>query len=271
MLSESQLLSNKTQEKMLLILGLFTLGSTVFTLIGEALKTRLIWYIRVADFIDLVVVAPLYLVSIVLFHEHFILVNVSRRLRVTFFVISILFLYGHAMHLTANVIDTFSTEIRDYFEILPRDTYDLIYFFDETLSHIIVFITRYSLFAILLIFEAHYQASRDGSSIRWAAAVVGILFGFWEAIVFIEGQKVFLVPFVVVGLGIVLIWLWRKSSVPVSAFLRIGPITIFCLTLLPSILLGLVVYASIVGGFTEPSELAWLGLLGYLPKSILLF
>ena len=75
------------QKKMFWTLVVFTLGSMVVTLIGEAFKTHLIWYLRFADFVDLLVVAPLYLVTLLLFHELFIQGNASRGLRWAFLVL----------------------------------------------------------------------------------------------------------------------------------------------------------------------------------------
>lgn len=239
-------------------LVLFTLAGTLVTLVGEAFKTHLIWYFRFADLIDLVITAPLYLISLALLHEQFLKGNASRRLRLTFLVLTGVFLYGHAMHVTANAIDTFSTKIRDYNSLLPSDTYALIYFLDETLSHLILFLSRYSLFACLLLLETRYLSSATSSRPQKLAVGVGVLFGLWEAMVFTEGQKVLLVPLLVAALGGLWVWLWRQSGSAFTSFLKTGPVTSFVAGLLPSILVGLGVYALIVGGFTEPSELSLL-------------
>ena len=72
---------------------------------------------------------------------------------------------------------------------------------------------------------------------------------------FTEGQKVLLVPVVVVALGILWIWGWRQHKSPVARFLRTGPVNACAAGMLPSMLLGLGLYALVVGGFTEPSKL----------------
>ncbi len=174
MKKESGNLIMNWQKPMLWALAFFTLGSMVVALGGEAFKTHLIWHIRFADFVDLVIIAPLYLFTLLLFHAQFLRGRASRRLRWVFLVLSILYLYGHAMHLTANTIDTFSTEIRDCRPLLPDDSYALIYFLDETLSHLIVFISRYSLFACLLALEARCLASAASSRPQWPAVGVGV-------------------------------------------------------------------------------------------------
>jgi hypothetical protein len=88
----------------------------------------------------------------------------------------------------------------------------------------------------------------------------GWRWGLWEAIVFTEGQKVWLAPVLVVELGGLWVWLWRRSRSSFSTFARSGPVTAFIAALLPSMVVGLGVYALVVGGFTEPPELSLLGL-----------
>jgi hypothetical protein len=240
---------------MLLPLLLFTLGGTAVTLVGEAYKTHLIGYMRFADFVDLVILAPLYLYSLLALHDQFLQARESRRLRWMFLGLAFVFLYGHAMHVTANAIDTFSTEIRDYGSILPQDTYALIYFLDETLSHLIVFPTRYGLIGCLVVLEARSPRPIGATRAPQLAAGSGIVFGLWEAVVFTEGQKVWLIPIVVAGLALFWIWGWKTSKATLSTYLRRGPATFFTAGLLPAMLAGLVIYALAVGGFTEPSEL----------------
>ncbi len=235
----------------------FSLGSMAITLVGEAYKTRLIWYIRFADFVDLVLIAPLYLIALIALHNHFLSDRVPRRLRWAFLALAMTYLYGHAMHLTANAIDTFSTEIRDYRPLIPEDTYALIYFLDENLSHLIVFLVRYALFGCLLALEALYLPAGDRRRIRPAIAV-GTIFGLWEAIVFVEGQKVWLALLLVLALGIAWLWLWRRSQSSLREYMQSGPLAAFVSALLPAILVGLVVYGMVTGGFAEPSEISQL-------------
>jgi hypothetical protein len=233
---------------------LFTLGDIALTLLGEAFKTHLIWYMRFADLVDLLLVAPVYLVSLVWFHEQFLNRSAAAWLRRTFLVLAILLLYGHAMHVTANAINTFSIEIRGYEAILPADTSALIYFLDETLSHWIVFLTRFGLFACLLKLESRAPFETARASFPWGLAIGG-LYGVWQAIVFTEGQKVLLAPAIVVVVGAVWLWQWRQSKLLLASFLRRGPATAFVAGLLPAMLAGLTLYALVVGSFTEPSKL----------------
>lgn len=236
-------------------LVLFTVGDIALILTGEAFKTRLIWYLRFADLVDLLLVAPLYLVSLVLFYEQFLSRAAAPWLRRAFLALAVIFMYGHAMHVTANAINTFSTEIRDYRAIIPADAYALIVFLDETLSHWIVFLARFSLFACLLELEISAQTGAEHARSPWSGLALGAIYGVWQAIVFVEGQKVLLVPVLAVALGVLWVWRWRQRKIPLARFLRTGPLTAFVAGLLPSMLLGLGLYALLVGGFTEPSKL----------------
>ena len=235
----------------------FTLGGTVLTLIGEAFKRHLIWYIRFADMMELVGLVLLYLITLMLLGDLFVTGNTSRGLRRLFLILALVFLFGHGMRVASNSVNTFSTEIRDYRGIIPNDMYALIYFFDETLAHIVLYTARYALFACLLGLEVGYLATGPRPAPHWAGLAVGILFGLWEAVVFVEGQKVLLAPFLAVGLGAAWLWLWRRSGHSFGPFLRTGPMTAFALAEVPSLLVGLVLYAALTGGFTQPSEMTW--------------
>ena len=243
------------QKSALRSLVLFTLAVTVVTLIGEAFKTHLIWYIRYADLVDLIFIPLLYLISLTLFYDLFREGNASSGLRRIFLALMFVYFFGLGMRVASNTVNAFSTEIRNYSAILPKDTYALIYFFDETLAHWIIYTTRYCLFACLLVLEVSYLASQASTRTQWLGMIVGVLFGLWEAIVFVEGQKAFLAPFLILGLGAIWVYLWRRSNSSFLTFLKTGPLTAFVATLLPSLLVGLGVYMLITGGFIEPSKL----------------
>ncbi len=237
------------------MLFVFTLANTFATLVGEALKTHMIWYFRFADLVEILVNSAFYLVGLVLLFELFWQAGANVGLRRLFATLAILFFIGHVMHFTANTINVFGTEIRDYKAIIPQDLYALIYFMDENLSHIILYLTRYGLLACLLVLETSYLVKQAGSSRFWVAGlVVGAVYGLWEAIVFIEGQKVWLAPIAFIILAVVWVWTWRRSGKPLGSFLKTGPITAFVTLELPCLLIGLIAYWLIMGGFPEPSQ-----------------
>jgi hypothetical protein len=241
------------QRRIFWALFLFTLAVTLGTLLGEAFKTRLIGYMRFADFEDMVINGLLFLFSFVLLNDLFVEAKARRGLRVAFLVLSLLFIFGYGMRIASNSVNTFATEIRDYKSIIPADMYALLYFFDENLAHLIIYLSRYGLFACLLILEDQYLASKENARPQLWALATGILYGFWEAIVFLEGQKLYLIPLVMVGLGTVWVILWRQSRLPIGKFMKNGPVTAFMVGLLV-IPIGLGLWALLTGGLCEPSQ-----------------
>ena len=243
------------QKTFLRSLVLFTLAITVVTLIGEAFKTHLLWYFRYADLVDLIFAPLLYLISLILFYDLFLQGNASPGLRRIFLALALVFFFGLGMRVASNTVNAFSTEIRNYAAVLPKDTYALIYFFDETLAHWIIYTMRYSLFACLLVLEVRYLASKSSARPQWPGIIVGVLFGLWEAIEFIEGQKVFLAPFLILGLAAIWVWLWMRSGSSITTFLKTGPMTAFVAGLLPTLIVALGAYWLIFGSFIEPSKI----------------
>ena len=251
------------QKKVFWMLFLFTLANTVATLIGEAFKTHMIWYLRFADVMEIVVNSAFYLASLVLLFELFWQAQASPGFRRLFASLAILFFIGHVMHFTANTINVFGTEIHDYKALIPADLYALIYFLDENLSHIVLYLSRYALLACLLVLETGYLVKSGGLQRMWVGGlVVGVLFGLWEAIVFIEGQKVWLAPIAFVILAAVWVWTWRKSGKSIGSFMKTGPISAFVTLELPCLVIGLIAYRLFTGGFGEPSQ-AGLWLIGW--------
>src|SRR5574341_1188230 len=244
-----------TRKSLLWPLAAFTLGGALITIIGEVFKTRLIGYMRFADFVDLVGNTPLYLAALLILHKQFVQRNAPGGLRRTFFALVGIFLFGHALHLGTNAVNTFSTEIRDYRSIIPDDAYALLYFLDETLSHLIIFPARYALLACLVALDATVPLESGTARFPYLAIVFGVLFGLWEAVVFVEGQKVIIVIPVVIAVSAIWLWLWRRSGLSLGDFVRRGPAIAFMAAELPLLIIGLGVYAAIFGGFVQPSEM----------------
>ena len=60
------------------------------------------------------------------------------------------FQVGRAVHISADAIHTYSTEVHpEYKDQLPADLLELIYFLDEDLGHWLLFIPYYSTLALL--------------------------------------------------------------------------------------------------------------------------
>lgn len=215
----------------------------------------LIWHLRLVDFADLLITAPFYVWLLLSLHEHLHSARAPAYVRRAFLILSITFLYGHAMHVTANAIHTYGTEVQGYARIIPVDLLALIHFLDETLSHIIIFISLYGLFVCLLIFESRHQLQEHHAQQAAGSLILGTAYGFFQGLASIEAQKVALV----ISLSIVLllsgIYLFRSSKQSFKAYIFSGAVRPFLVTWIPVQLLLFVIYSQILGDFIEPSQL----------------
>ena len=121
----------------------------------EFSRGGLIGYMRVADAGDLLLLSPLYAVILIYLLFYMARYQAPAILQIVFISFSFLFIFGQAMHLTANAINTFATEVRDYKEILPEDLYTLIFDLDERLSHWILLAAAIGL--IISILSMHFR------------------------------------------------------------------------------------------------------------------
>ena len=166
-----------------------------------------------------------------------------------------LFLKGEAVLRSSLYSRGLGVVYKRHLSQIPADTYALLYFLDETLSHYIVFITKFGLFACLLILDASSRTSENTAPLYPWALGLGCLYGVWQAIVFTEGQKVFLLPILAIGLGVAWYILYRRQARKFLTFVRSGVMAAFVAGLIPFVFIGLLLYAQIVGGFIEPSKL----------------
>jgi hypothetical protein len=86
----------------------------IFLLVGRAIvQGGLIGYMRAADVGDLLLLSPLYAVILIYLLFYMAKYQAPAILQIVFISFSFLFIFGQAMHLTANAINTFATEVRD--------------------------------------------------------------------------------------------------------------------------------------------------------------
>jgi hypothetical protein len=236
--------------KLARLLWLLALVPPVTMGLVEWKKTFLIWHIRIVDFTDLVVLAPFYLIVFLLIQSVIFEKKQGRLFWIAVGLIG-LFLYGHAMHLTANAINTYSTEIHNYQSQIPPDTYEMIYFFDEDLGHWILFAALFGLMGVWLYAEDLVDPS------LWKTAIPGIMVGLVQSVTIIESSHpwIGLIAFaylaVIVGLRVQirresLIDIWRQR--PLARFVMVAGL---------SILLGELIYLAVTGGFVEPSQMGY--------------
>ena len=72
-----------------------------------------------------------------------------RRCRGIAALLITIFQVGRSVHIAADAIHTYATEIHEYKNRVPTDMLELIYFLDEDLGHWLLFIPYYSLLALL--------------------------------------------------------------------------------------------------------------------------
>jgi hypothetical protein len=227
--------------------------------IGAELGTgRTIWYMRVADALDMAIIAPLYTAIMIFLWFRMLKAGAPTVLLVAFAVMSIIFMYGHAMHATANAINTFATEVRDYRDILPDDLYQLIYFLDERLSHIILFAAVTGLVGSWLAFDRLALAPPLLPGYALIILGMGVIYGFVQAYALIEARTVWLIFPMTIALAGLWLWYWRRSGLSFSGYFRDRPFTTFVALLCASCVVVMIVYGIVFDGFPQPSELGFM-------------
>ena len=216
---------------------------------------RTIWYFRVADLADMAILGPI-LMAILLYLLFYMLRHgASTQLVVVFAVFSIAFMWSHAMHATANAIDTFATEVRDYRHMMPEDLYQLIFFLDERLSHWLLFGTVTGLIACWLIFDRMAIASPILPRNLLLLLILGIIYGIVKAYGLIEARAVPLViPMFIILMGL-WFWYWRRSALSLTEYLRHRPFTTFVAIMSIFAVVTMVVWGIVFNGFPQPSEI----------------
>jgi len=248
------------KKKLLTWITLVTLLPLIATLIAKALKGQLIWYMRLTDVLDLVVAGPFMIAAIFSIRQLYLEQldrNNCRRLWETFsFVALATFIYGYSMHLTANAINTFSTEIRDYHNMLPNDTYQLIFFLDERLGHYLIYLGLFTLWNLFAIGENRNTISSNLSNrSNLSVVLLGLLHGASLAIALIEAEMVWGVLVFCIATGLVFLILLKTTKQSIRDYFSWRPWSRFLATSLVGIVLGSLIYLAIFGGFTEPSQL----------------
>jgi hypothetical protein len=235
-------------KKLSLFLWLLTLIPPLIVLTTEMNKTVLVGYMRIVDFIDLLVMAPFFLVMTLAIHSVIYSEKPTNRdawLSLAF--IGIL-LYGHAMHMTANSINTYSTEIKDYRSILPEDTYALIYFLDEHLGHWLLYAGLFGLLGL-------WTWSCNISISNWSSLLVsGFVFGISYGVVLIESSQVWMALLIVLLLIGSSFLAARKQSQHFLSLVKSNPMAQFTFMTAIGILVGMSIYFMATGGFIEPSQ-----------------
>jgi hypothetical protein len=225
-------------------------------LLGRAISTGgLIGYMRTADVGDLLLLSPLYGVILIYLLFYMARYQAPASVQVLFISFSFLFIFGQAMHLTANAINTFATEVRDYKAILPADLYTLIFDLDERLSHWILLAASIGLIGSWFIYDRMLISPPIFPKNRILIVLVGVIWGIVMAISVIEARMAVLGAFVLLLLAVLWIWYWRRSNQRIGVFAVERPYTGFVAVMIIACLGFFLVWGLIYGGFPQPSEL----------------
>ena len=225
-------------------------------LVGRALATGgLIGYMRTADVGDLLILSPLYAIILIYLLYYMSRYGAPGAIMIAFISFSFLFIFGQAMHLTANAINTFATEVRDYREILPDDLYTLIFDLDERLSHWILMGSAIGLIGTWFIYDRQRLSPPVFPNNLYLIIIVGVIWGSVMAISVIEARIVFIAIPVILFLAALWIWYWRRSGQSLANYTIQRPFTGFVAVLIIYSLTFMLVWGVLNRGFPQPSEL----------------
>ena len=242
---------NKSASQLQLYLWLLTLGPASVALITELNKRTLIRHMRIVDFADLVLVAPM-LILLFLAITQLVIARKSTPAYWATLLLSILMIYGHSMHVTANAINTYSTEIQNYRSIIPEDTYGLIYFFDEMLGHWLLYI---GLFGTMGMWVSESQITHEQVN---GMRIGGFLIGLFLSISIIESSQPIIVPLAAGWLVCVIAYKVLRVSRAVRADrFKIDLFANYAALLVVGLIVGALGYLLFTGGLTQPSDLFW--------------
>lgn len=222
---------------------------------GEAFKNRIIWRMRVTDLIDLVFLAPFFLVMLLYFNHHVFYGQKERKLYLVALGLMTLVLYGHAMHLTGNAINTYSTEIQHYQDRIPADTYQLIYFFDENLGHWLLYMGFFGSLGIWMMADG--KATDQTGTAYWQSILPGGLLGLSYAIAMVESSQPWM-GFASAG-WLIVCAIWSANQLRKglrerwfeSKWVRFGLAAALMLCI------GELVYLAMMGSFIQPSQIGF--------------
>ena len=109
----------RSTRKLLILIGVLPVSLWIGR---EFALGRTIWYFRVADIADMAILGPILMGVLLYLWFYMSRHGASTRLQVVFAVFIIAFMWSHAMHATANSINTFATEVRDYRDVIPDES-----------------------------------------------------------------------------------------------------------------------------------------------------
>eukprot|EP01116_Phalansterium_solitarium_P024476 TRINITY_DN8994_c0_g1_i1.p1 TRINITY_DN8994_c0_g1~~TRINITY_DN8994_c0_g1_i1.p1 ORF type:complete len:295 (-),score=92.51 TRINITY_DN8994_c0_g1_i1:77-961(-) len=218
---------------------------------------------RAFNFYDMVLIAPFWMFAML--KMHLLNVGIPGRSTVVSTIcacLSVVFFYGHAMHVTGDSINSYMTEVHpEYRQRVPDDLYELIYLLDEDLSHLLLFIALFTLYGIWT-FESNVQIQKDGSfwTGPWPSRIAGFVHGFSCTFASYETGHPWLGVYSI--LWNLFNW-WRKSlkTKKTRNYVMVSFVLPYCFMLGT----GLVLYFVLMGGNLQPSEIG--GVFGVMKRA----
>jgi hypothetical protein len=227
-------------------------------LLVEANKTVLVGSLRLVDLVDMAVLAPFYLAVLLGLHAAIFAGRLETRPAWLSLGLVSACLYGHAMHLTANAIDTYSFEVRAYRAVIPPDVAGLVHFLDEDLGHWLFYGGLFLLFGLWTWSPGSTGASLAEASVSWArlsAWAAGVLFGLTLAVALVESSHPWIAWLAAPWLAASTLAGGRAAGRGLTHFLDRQPVARFTLAAALALLAGQLAYFLITGGLIQPSQL----------------
>lgn len=200
---------------------LFAILTLVFVILLVLFRSafppyRLVSYQDVFDVLTPLVLIPVYW----LLFRYSTGNSPSSAEEIVFIAFAALWVEGHSMHLSANSINNLIEHLArgNIVDIRNTEIYQLTYFFDEHLSHLLWHLGMLGLATLLIYREWNKPAGTN--TVWWQVLLAGFIYGFSFFAIFLEGQTVFLgLPFATLVMS--LLFIRRRSTFserPVLAF-----------------------------------------------------
>jgi hypothetical protein len=204
---------------------LFALLTLLFVNLLVYLRFDFAWYqlMSYQDALDLVTPVVLIPVYWLLFRECSACRSTVAE-EVALMVFAALWVVGQGMHLSANSVNNLIEGLAEagVMDITASQVYELSYFYDEHLSHVVWHLGMIGLAGLLIYREWQHPAGQRPT--WWATGLAGLIYGFTLFTVYLEGQTVVLgFAFALFVATIGLVWGRRRLAVqPVLAFFVIA-------------------------------------------------
>jgi hypothetical protein len=161
---------------------------------------------------------------------------------------------GYGIHLAANAINVYITELNDYKDLILEEVYNLIFFYDEFLGHLFIFLGFIGLSLVLVIKEL-YMPNKIIDVSNLSLITSYILWFFLGGILsIISIEATYFIKFMI-GVStlslIVLQFLFIKRGIILKSIIYASSIRFMCVGLI----IFSILYYIIVGEFIPPSDI----------------